>query len=356
MNTPLPFTLTPESATVVVDGSSNTFRSGTVQYNGIRDCILREDWDKIPSYLTVESALANYLGDRFSVVEGEIKYDGIVVPECIATRIKTMAAAGESPAPLLAFYERLAKNPSMRSVQQLFDFLAHCGIPLQVDGTFLAYKGVRDDLLDVHSGTLLNEPGKVLTVPRNQVSDDPRTACHFGLHVGALSYASSFGQRVVICQVDPEHVVCVPYDYSSQKMRVCEYLVTSHWIPDSADEMMPATVAPEGFAEIEDDDPDWSGDVEYDDDDDDDDEYSIQAEAVEPEAPVVKAVTMTSTPTGPKAATFNRMTPARLMEQTIGDLRKYASAHLKIAGASHLPGGKSKLVSKILRARRKRSR
>ena len=52
------------------------------------------------------------------------------------------------------------------------------------------------------------------------------------VHVGALAYAITFcsggGSRIVICEVDPENVVCVPYDCSQQKMRVCEYKVIGH--------------------------------------------------------------------------------------------------------------------------------
>jgi hypothetical protein len=94
-----------------------------------------------------------------------------------------------------------------------------------------------------------------------------------------------------------------------------------------------------------DDDPEWGGDVEGEDDE-------VFAEA----APPPVAVVITAKPTAPKAASFNRLNPGKLMEQSIDDLRKYASTHLKIVGASKLPGGKSALVSKILKARKRKQR
>jgi hypothetical protein len=157
--------------------------------------------------------------------DGQFTYNGASLPTELNQRVIKMATAGDDPTALFNFWERLQKNPSKRSVDQLFSFLSHQGIPFEKDGTFLAYKGVRSDLKDAHSGKFDNSPGNVHEMPRNQISDDPNHACHEGFHVGALAYASGFSQRVVICRVDPEHVVCVPYDASAQKMRVCKYEV-----------------------------------------------------------------------------------------------------------------------------------
>jgi hypothetical protein len=391
----IPFTMTQDAITVVFDGKVYTVQAGTPQYHGLRDCIFREDWAAISKHVSMTGALQQWLGDKFVVQGEQISYEGSLLPTAISQRIWTMAGAGESPGPLFAFYERLAKNPSYRSVQQLWDFLAHAGIPLEPDGTFLAYKGVRADFLDAHSATFSNEPGAVLRMPRNQISDDAEQACHIGFHVGALIYAKGFSERVVICRVDPEHVVCVPRDSSMQKMRVCEYTVVGNWI--NPDEQLPSTVytasAPTDAEEDE-----WGGDVEYEDEPEVDghDEHSIQAapntevsergvvfgpdgldevfafslhaEAARryfagrgvtgplPLPPTPRVVVSTNKPTAPRAATFNRKNPRQLMEESIEDLRKYASAHLKIVGAYKLAGGKTKLVSAILKARRKRSR
>jgi hypothetical protein len=271
------------------------------------------------------------------------------MPASIAQRIFAMAAAGENPGPLFAFYARLTKNPSYRSVQQLWGFLGHIGIPLESDGTFLAYKGVRNDYLDAHSGTFDNAPGAAHRMPRNQISDDPDKTCHIGFHVGALNYAHNFSERVVIVRVDPEHVVCVPNDHSAQKMRVCEYTVVGNFV-GAEDEPMPSTTF---TPDVDEGGPDeWGGDVEGEDEDENDDVVS-EADA---ERARRAAIVVTTKPTRPKAALFARMNPGKLMAQSIDDLRKYAAAHLKIVGASKMPGGKSALVSKILKVRRQRRR
>jgi len=347
MTTPIPFTHTQDTITVFVDGTPYTFAAGTAQYHGLRDAIFRQDWDAVPRHLTVAGALQQWLCDRFTVDSANlISYQGYHLPDTMSRRIVAMVTAGESPAPLFAFYERLARNPSHRSVQNLWSFLQHSGIPLETDGTFLAYKGVSADLKDMRTGHIDNSPGQTVRMPRNQISDDSRKTCEQGLHVGALEYAKDWGPRVVICRVDPEHIVCVPDDYDGQKMRTCEYTVVGEWI--NTGEALPSTTM-----QVEDEgvDDEWGGDVEY---DDDDDEIDDEIEEVAKSKP--KRVVVTTNPTKPKAAAFARMNPGKLMEQSIDDLRKYASAHLKIIGAYKIPGGKSALVSAVLKARRKHKR
>ena len=46
----------------------------------------------------------------------------------------------------------------------------------------------------------------------------------------------------------------------------------------------------------------------------------------------------------------------KLMEQNLGDLRKYATYGMAIIGASKIPGGKTALVTTILATRKKRKK
>ena len=75
------------------------------------------------------------------------------------------------------------------------------------------------------TGTIRNNIGDVVTMPRNAVEDDPKVACHVGLHVGSFSYANGFGRHLLTVKVDPADVVSVPEDHGNQKMRVCAYTV-----------------------------------------------------------------------------------------------------------------------------------
>ncbi len=366
-----PFSMSNESLTIFIDGLPYTFHAGTVQYRTLSETILKQDWDSIPALISPNGALQKYLGEGFTVCEGgTISYQGVPVPSALNNRISEMAKAGTDPGHLIKFYERLHKNPSFRSREQVFAFLSHMNIAIEPDGTFLAYKGINENYMDKHTNTIDNTPGTVHQMARNLVSDDPDEACHFGFHVGALGYAANFGPVVVICRVDPEHVVCVPNDHSAQKMRVCKYEVVGEWSGEilSADDV-------EG---VEDD---WQEDVDCDLDgceDCDPNPYQTYHGDSEDEVLIITLTGVDEEELTPDGYTFAENTPEpapeptpevkikkvaapkldtlntkELMLKSIEELRKYAANRLKIVGASKIPGGKSALVATIMKIRKR---
>lgn len=334
------FTLTNDSITVVYKGKSYTTQKSTPQFANLRKALIEENWDDVPNHLTIAKSLGSWAKGRFSLneVSERFSYDGRELPTSINGRILLMATRGEDPTPMFNFFERLNRNPSMRSVEQLYGFIQNHGIPITKDGYFLGYKGVKDNYLDCHSGTLDHRPGQVVKVPRNQVSDDPQQTCHFGLHVGSKAFASGYGRRLITVKIDPEHVVCVPYD-TSEKMRCCEYEVIGN-----AGDQLSSTVHDE--QEVPPDAPEG-------------DEMDVCPPDIEtgpsdemPEEEV-KPISKTS---GGMAIPKEYRTKANLpldalMKMSLGELRELATHGLKIIGASKIPGGKSSLVGKIMEVR-----
>ncbi len=305
----IPYTITGESVTVIFEGRPHVIQRGAPNYLNIRKSLLNEDWPSVPLHLRADTSLVRWAKDRFTVSGDEISFDGTPLPKDVNARISEMAASGENPEPLFKFWERLQKNPSHRSVQQLYRFLNNIGIPVTEDGSFLAYKSVRRDYRDLHSGKFDNRVGVTNRMPRNQISDDPNHSCHEGLHVGALEYAESFGgERIVICKIDPSNVVCVPFDSNSQKMRVCEYKV----VAEHLESHLPSTVISDS------------------------------------EIPKVKK------PGGKRSKLFKKLDAfpiEGLMQVKYDDLRKYASKGLGLIGVSKISGGKLSLVTAIVKAR-----
>lgn len=368
----IPYTVTNESACVIYGGVPVTVKRSAPNFVQLRAALIDERWDDVIAHLRSDTSLTKWARGRFSVVDNVVHFDGEPVPSDLNDRIVEMATGGEDPQPLFWFWERLQRNPSRRSVEQLWRFLNLIGIPLTSDGHFLAYKGVRMDYKDCHSGTIDNHPGQHPTVPRNKVSDDPQTPCHYGLHVGSLEYASSFGQRVVIVKVDPEHVVCVPYDCTSQKMRVCEYEVVGL----HGEGHMPSTTI---------EDQDYMDDFDDDDFIDDDDflqddlfvdavsDSAAEAAVAQHEAefhadespvvitpktffmneqhelPVIEKKKRTKTPKWVRELDAKNLD--ELHDVNMDLLRKYASKALRIVGAYRVPGGKYGLIEAIAKAR-----
>lgn len=330
------YTLTQDSITVVHEGKPYTVTKGQANFEKLKAALEEGRWDDVPEHLTVRSTTKNWSKGKFTLAEGGsgYMYDGKHIPVDLNSKITKLVAANAPADAFFNFYARLLKNPSWRSVQQLFRFLDKEGIPLTKDGCFLAYKSVKRDYRDHHSGTFVNSPGSTHSMPRNEISDDPREACHVGFHVGALKYAQGFGsgdRRIVICKVAPEDVVCVPYDSSHEKMRVCKYRVVGEHgdkLPDTVleDDMLPEVEEHEGVT--------VSGD---------DKERSEKASAV------------TKRVRGAVPKKYEAIHACKSFEEymkfTVPEVREYASKFLKIVGVSKLPGGKKALVAKIIATR-----
>jgi hypothetical protein len=159
---------------------------------------------------------------------GVIKFRGEVLHNYAADRLISMIEAGRDHAPLARFLEKLQANPSKRVVDNLYEFLERGNIPLTEDGDFLAYKAVRADFRDIHSGTFDNSLGEICRMARNRVDEDPNRTCSAGLHVCSFDYLPHFSHangHVVIVKVSPADVVAIPADYNATKMRVSEYRV-----------------------------------------------------------------------------------------------------------------------------------
>jgi len=332
---PLSYTMTVDSITVVFEGRSYVISKNAPQYHILHEAILKDDWQTVSENLTIAQNIQRWAQGRFTVKDDHFYMDAVQLPEELNTRILQMATAGENPTALFNFWERLQRNPSMRSVTQLWPFLQHEGIPLTEDGCFLAYKGVREDFTDGYTGKLLNTPEAVHEMPRNKISDDPNHACHVGFHVGALAYASNFSERVIICKVDPEHVVCVPYDASQHKMRVCKYEV----IGQHNGSLLPSTSVPTDATSRERKEVSVDEEKYIEEDCIDEEEYAEDEEFDEN----VEVATTTK---------YKTMGFMDLLNEDILLLRKYANDVLKVVDVAHIPGGKLGLVSVILRTRR----
>ena len=148
------------------------------------------------------------------------------VHNVLVDRIMEMRKQGFNPQPMINFLYNLEKNPSEDSKVELYGFLEFNRLPITLDGHFLAYKKVRHDWMDVHTGTISNKPGTPVSMPRDKVDADRTRTCSTGLHVCSGGYLNSFGgARTLLIKVNPEHVVSVPIDYKNSKMRVCKYYV-----------------------------------------------------------------------------------------------------------------------------------
>jgi hypothetical protein len=126
-------------------------------------------------------------------------------------------------------------NPNKDAQARLFTFLEKSKLPLTPDGCFLAYRGVREDFKDKHSGTFDNSPGQIVKMDRKGCDEDSHSCCSRGLHFCSLPYLGPTGgwaggrDNLIVIKINPRDVVAIPYTYDDTKGRCCRFEVLRTW-------------------------------------------------------------------------------------------------------------------------------
>lgn len=222
------------------------------------------DYDALLSVLDAHSGILTFSEGNFHVRGRTLYYRNEPLDGFVISRTIDFIEQGLPYRPLLAFIERLQANPSRRAVQELYNFLEHKNLPITDDGHFLAYKAVCHDFLDKHTHTVLNLPGTVIEMQRNQVDDNAHNTCSYGFHAGSLQYVAGFGNgstdKILIVKIDPADVVSIPRDCNGQKLRTCRYVVKELYLGELPDLYDASYAFTKSAVDGEDDD--W--DEEYD--------------------------------------------------------------------------------------------
>lgn len=221
-------------------------------------------------------ALQEFFGDRVTFDLHHIRVDGLPMNGPLAQEVKRrMLAVDQDWSRLAKFMVRLEENPSKSAKEAVWAWVEKHGVTITEDGCIVGYKGLvngqdaitgeRNIPVSYHAGpnNFINgkyygEPGVSYNVPhrlgstiskrRADVDDDNSLACSTGLHVGAYSYAKTFGENredgarystmgrmadslpnstFALVTFDPADVVSVPADGTADwKIRVSKYTVT----------------------------------------------------------------------------------------------------------------------------------
>lgn len=136
--------------------------------------------------------------------------------------------------PLDRFLSKVEQNKySDIAATDLFEFLAVNNHPLTTDGDFLAFKIVRSDLYDYHSGTVHHEVGSIIALDLSQVDFNRNQTCSRGLHFCSRDYLPQYGGffgsksdcALLILKISPADVAAFPRDYKNAKGRAVQYQV-----------------------------------------------------------------------------------------------------------------------------------
>ena len=267
-----PYIVQGSNITVVIGTTPHTVSKSHIAYNKLLNAIKAGEWETVQDIIEPKQVVLNFGQGNVSIEGDKIFWKGREMHNALTKRLVAMIQEDFPVEPLIAFMENLMENPSKRAVNELYGFLEKNTLPITSDGCFLAYKKVRQDYFDVHSGTVLNKPaaymtdedtaaleeavGKnnevtvavedgvtVVSMERNLVDDDQNRTCSTGLHFCSQDYLRSFGgERIVILKINPRDVVSIPNDYNDSKGRCARYEIVDEIDKDKADEAFAKTV------------------------------------------------------------------------------------------------------------------
>lgn len=260
---------------VDTDGELHSVTESHPLFRQIKDAVLNDEDPLVflDSEYGQKQAKVKFLAldSRCEIHDDVLVFDGEPVHSKLANTIVRYTAEDRDANNLVLFLERLSRNPSRRSREQLFTWASDRDLQIDTEGYLLGFKGVHpspegdDDFLSVHagkasvngveiSGRIPQKVGDVVTMPRPEVQDDVTIGCSHGLHVGSWNYARSFGQVVLEVRIDPADVVSVPTDSAFQKLRVCRYEVIGIHVEETDDLSEyepPSEYVDSNFAELE---------------------------------------------------------------------------------------------------------
>ncbi len=238
-----PFLIQGDNVVVVIDNKPHTINKTHITYQKVVDAIKAGDWDAVKESIEPKKIVLNYGKGNVSIQGETLFWKGAELHTTLAIKMIEMLREGFPIEPMVHFMDNLYQNPSKRAVDELYGYLEKGKLPITPDGHFLAYKKVRHNYLDCHSGTMDNSVGKIVEMERYNVDDNKDNTCSTGLHFCSKDYLNHFGgERVVIVKINPRDVVSIPSDYNATKGRACRYEVVGEVDADKVDTAFTRTV------------------------------------------------------------------------------------------------------------------
>lgn len=233
------------SLTVLHNGEVYNINRSHANWDDIYAAAKEQDFDTIVELYYVATTITNQGSGRILVENGTVYYEGTEVHNSLTRRIIQMLSEGFDINPMCAFLDNLMENPSMTSREELYTFLDQNDLPITEDGHFMAYKNVRSDFKDKHSGRVNYSIGSTVVMPRKDVDDRRDNTCSYGLHFCSLEYLKGMwgtSGRNLAVKINPKDVVSIPSDYNNSKGRTCQMEVLSEIVPAYSSSLRGGTV------------------------------------------------------------------------------------------------------------------
>ena len=217
---------------VVLDGYTYSIQVDDNRYEEVLDLIEDGNEDELRELVSRSKRATKMFKELeavgFTFEDGDYYYNEQLIP-CDLNDYLGSAIDNGNYSPVVNFVRRLFENPQHSTRERLFGFMEANKHPILNDGAFMAFKVVRSDYYDKHTGTVINAPGiTVPLLPWSKVDTNEDKLCSFGYHVCSKEYIGQFyrdGDRIVSVAVFPEFVGAIPPDYNNSKVRCRQYRV-----------------------------------------------------------------------------------------------------------------------------------
>jgi hypothetical protein len=227
----LSFTIGRASISIMIDGEFNTVDKSALNYEALKVELQKpegeRDIEAIKKLISTKKMIEAFSYGKVKITEDEeVLYGGEPITNYLAARMLQIMNEGYDVTPFAKFMERVYANPQPYTRDELYEWLEAADLPIMSDGRFIAFKKVRKDYTDCHTGKFDNSVGQVLVMDRKACDPNRNQDCSTGFHFCSAGYLSHFqGERVMVLAIDPADVTAIPRDYNRTKGRTCRYEV-----------------------------------------------------------------------------------------------------------------------------------
>lgn len=235
----LSFTIGRSTISVFLDGEFFTIDDSHANYEPLlgelRKPSEERDLSAIKDFVTIRNMIEAMSFGRVQIDDAAIYFEGSAVNNYMTQRMLEIIQQGLNIEPWALFMDNVFDNPAAYARDELYEWMEKANMPLTPDGCFLAFKKVRSDYTDCHTGRFDNSPGNILEMDRAGCDTNRHNHCSSGFHFCSVGYLRSFGgQRVVVVKINPRDVTSIPSDYQYTKGRTCRYEVVAELTQENA--------------------------------------------------------------------------------------------------------------------------
>jgi hypothetical protein len=250
------YIVTDNSIAIFAGAKPFVARKEHPSYQKIKNLVKAQKFEEATKLFDIGNSISNQSNGKITIKNNNIYWNEKPLHNYVASRILALLKEGFDTKPVINFLEDLYNNnPLVKQdnnhylVNDLFKFLEANDLPWCPDGSFLAWKRVRKDGFDIHSGTIQYKVGEIIEESFDRVDKNRDNHCSVGLHFASAAYykRSNFGEntdyKTLLVKIMPSWVCSIPSDYGNSKGRAYKMFVYAEYNENTSVNLKSAAVS-----------------------------------------------------------------------------------------------------------------